>query len=167
MIRESVVKRMLSSSLIDQNYYREVDDADVPALETVLGSIERVRASVIFFLFILVNNTVMGSDRQSLPIILAPEAELSNQLNSSDTHVSGVSSNQSYSQNVDRRVQQDKLEDLYKKGLISKEVFDERSSPKPLTFEQRLERLKGLRDKGLISKEVYESRQKELLDANL
>jgi len=167
VIRESVVKRMLSSSLIDQNYYREVDDADVPALETVLGSIERVRASVIFFLFILVNNTVMGSDRQSLPIILAPEAELSNQLNSSDTHVSGVSSNQSYSQNVDRRVQQDKLEDLYKKGLISKEVFDERSSPKPLTFEQRLERLKGLRDKGLISKEVYESRQKELLDANL
>lgn len=161
------MKRMLSSSLIDQNYYREVDDADVPALETVLGSIERVRASMIFFLFILVNNTVMGSDRQSLPIILAPEAELSNQLNSSDTRVSGVSSNQSYSQNVDRRVQQDKLEDLYKKGLISKEVFDERSSPKPLTFEQRLERLKGLRDKGLISKEVYESRQKELLDANL
>lgn len=167
MMRKWVVKRLSTSSSFDRNYHREVNDEDVFALETALGSIEHTRTSLIFFLFVMLfSNTVMGSDRQSLPIILAPEAELNNQLNSPETRVSGVT-DQSYSQNDDRRVHQNKLEELYKKGLISKEVFDERSSPKALTFEQRLEKLKGLREKGLISKEVYESRQKELLDENL
>ena len=104
-------------------------------------------------------------------IILAPDVESGRQT-PQVVNPSGLT-NQN---NVPTKVQQtqvetnekySKLEDLYKRGLISKEVFEQRKPPKALTFEEKLARLKDLRSKGLITKEVYEARQKELLDANL
>lgn len=104
-------------------------------------------------------------------IILAPDAESESQAQQT-SNPSGRQNQSDVSTKV-QRTQADsnekltKLEDLYKRGLISKEVFEQRKPPKALTFEEKLARLKDLRSKGLITKEVYEARQKELLDANL